>query len=159
MKSLPLPNGFHALVDDEDYELYSCYKWCRQLKTDSVFRNRTRSDQTDMPVTIRLSREIMGVSKSSRPLVDHINGNPLDNRRSNLRLCTHAENNCNRKRRSDCSSGTSGVHKIPGRDVWQARIQVDGKRVSLGVYKTKEEAVAVRTDALAKYHGSFARYN
>jgi len=74
--------------------------------------------------------------------IDHIDGNPLNNSISNLRLVTHSENHRNRKLQSNNSSGFSGVRFINNK--WQARIKIHGKEKSLGTFKTKEEAINVR---------------
>jgi hypothetical protein len=80
--------------------------------------------------------------------VDHINGNPADNRWSNLRLATRAQNMWN-------VSGASGAYFQNGR--WFASIKVNGVKKSLGGYSTKEEAAAAYTKAKRELHGEFAR--
>lgn len=82
--------------------------------------------------------------------IDHINGNPSDNRLVNLRCVPHAENQRNLKRRSDNTSGTVGVgiHKQTGS--WRAYIDCSGKRRHLGLFATKDEAVNARLEAQKK---------
>lgn len=84
--------------------------------------------------------------------LDHINRIRADNRISNLRIATGAENSQNYSKRNDNSSGVIGVdwHKQSGK--WQARIRLNNCRMSLGLYDTIEEAAAVRAAAKAKYH-------
>ena len=79
--------------------------------------------------------------------IDHINGNPLDNRLSNLRLTTPSENARNRKISSLNTSGVTGVQKKSRGKPWRAQIWRDGKFCHLGVYDTKEEAIAARVGA------------
>jgi hypothetical protein len=85
-------------------------------------------------------------------LLDHINGDPYDNRLSNLREATHAENARNvRKRRS----GRKGVVKIGRR--YYARIVYAGRQIALGGYATEDEAHGAYAEAAKIYHGAFAR--
>jgi len=85
--------------------------------------------------------------------VDHINRNPLDNRRSNLRICTPAENYRNRSTNSNNTSGTTGVTMNQGK--WVAVIGVGGKNKYLGTFKNIKDAIAVRKEAEFKYFGEF----
>lgn len=89
--------------------------------------------------------------------LDHINGDVSDNRIENLREATHAQNMLNRKRRSDSSSGFKGVFWKPAVGKYQVFISVDGKRRSLGYFKTAEEGHAAYCRAAEKLHGEFAR--
>lgn len=89
--------------------------------------------------------------------VDHIDGDPTNNRMSNLRLATFAENARNRTHKSNNSSGVRGVtwHK-PSRK-WWVRVTLEGKTHSFGVYKTIEEAAVVAYEAKQRMFGEFAR--
>ena len=82
-------------------------------------------------------------------IVDHINHNTLDNRKSNLRVCTAQENSWNR-------SNVSGVYKRKNEETWLAYIEVNGGRIHLGYFKTKEEAIEARRQAEIEYFGEFA---
>ena len=84
--------------------------------------------------------------------LDHINGNPSDNKISNLRECTAAENQQNQKRRSDCKSGYTGVsfHKASGK--WQASIRVNGRTIHLGIFDDPQEAHAEYVAAKTRLH-------
>jgi hypothetical protein len=90
-------------------------------------------------------------------LIDHIDGNPYNNRFNNLRLATRHQNGCNQKKHSNNTSGFKGVcwHKVIKK--WQAYITVEGQRVGLGYFGTKEEAYAVYCEAAKKLHKDFAR--
>lgn len=89
--------------------------------------------------------------------VDHINGNPGDNRIVNLRLATCSENAYNRSKPPHNTSGFKGVSRQRGRRKWQSLIRVQGKNKFLGSFDTPEEASAAYDRAALKHHGDFAR--
>ena len=93
--------------------------------------------------------------------IDHIHGNTSrnDNRKSNLRVCTHSENMMNVGLRSDNTSGVTGVTWHKGEKRWVARITVDGARRLLGRYKKFEDAVKARKEAEDEYYGEFSYDN
>jgi hypothetical protein len=152
MREIPLDKGFHAIVDDEDYEEVSKYHWwensgyaVRKIKTPSGWK------------VIRMHRWLMGLQTGDRREVDHINGNKLDNRRStNLRICTHAENMKNYGRPASNTSGFKGVNFEPRWNRWRARIKVNGKRIFLGEFSTPEAAHEAYKQAAEKHHGEFS---
>lgn len=89
--------------------------------------------------------------------VDHINGNRIDNRRSNLRICTHADNCKNSGLRSNNKTGVRGVWFDSIRCLWTSQITTNGKRISLGRFKDFESAVNSRIAAEIKFWGEFRR--
>lgn len=89
--------------------------------------------------------------------VDHVNGDGLDNRRQNLRTCSHAENMRNARLRCNSRSGFKGVCWVAKRGMWAARIYVHGKQVYLGCFPSPEEAHQSYCAAAARLHGEFAR--
>lgn len=149
MKQIPLRGpkgkGLALLVDDEDYELMSRFKWYAKID-----RNGGINAQ------VWLSAHHLLVPYA---LTDHVNGNRLDNTRINLREATSRQNSMNRGRRSDSRTGYKGIHLIKSRQRWRARIVVDGKRIYAGWYVSAIDA-ARAYDALArKHYGEFARLN
>lgn len=88
--------------------------------------------------------------------IDHINHNKSDNRKNNLRICAHVENMINQLKRSDNTSGVSGVNYHTKNNVWVARIGVNEKRIYLGSFADFEDAVKARLNAENKYYGEFA---
>lgn len=92
-------------------------------------------------------------------VIDHINGNPSDNRISNLRECTQLENMRNSRLRTDNTSGVKGVYWEKKERKWMAYINVNGKMKALGRFAAKEDAIASRTKAEAEFFGAFARVN
>lgn len=89
------------------------------------------------------------------PMLDHINGKPLDNRLENLRPVTPRQNSINR--RTTAASGEKGVYRHVAIGKWTANIRVDGKLIHLGSYNSFGEAAQARRQATEKYHGEYAR--
>lgn len=108
------------------------------------------------PVRKQFHRLVMGEPEGM--VVDHIDGNPLNNTRENLRICTQQENTRNsKKERINNSSGCVGVSFNKATKKWRAYIVVDYKQLSLGYYKTKEEAIDARKIGEKKHFGEFNR--
>lgn len=147
-----LTQGKFALVDPDDFERVSLYKWHAHLGPGSSgFRARSGSK------SLYMHRFIMNASSDDKRLIDHINGNPLDNRKANLRFASHTQNVCNSKIRSDNTSGFKGVHWFPHKNRWVAVICVEGKNRCLGYFREKEDAARAYEQAAHKYFGEFAR--
>jgi hypothetical protein len=106
-----------------------------------------------------LHRIIMNPPKNMQ--VDHKNKNKLDNRRCNLRVCTHSENQMNRGKTKANSTGYKGVNrdKRGKRKIYRARIAADGKTYCLGYFEKPDEAGAAYKKAVKQRHGKFARVN
>ena len=90
--------------------------------------------------------------------LDHINGNPKDNRIENLRLATPHQNQCNSKKRIDNTSGVKGVHwdRVTGK--WKTQLSIGGKRKCFGSFYDLELAELVINEAREKYHKLYANY-
>ena len=141
-------NGRKFVIDTSDLPLVSNVNWF--VSAD----NRVVSSKTKKHPRIVLSRLIMGVTKYS-DVVDHVNGDTLDNRRNNLRICSHDENCRNIKRKSNNTSGYTGVSFNKVSKKWYSYIGYKGKRIGLGYYDAFEEAVDARRRAEIEYHGEF----
>jgi hypothetical protein len=134
------------IVDTEDYELVIQYKW--YVKNNHGF---LRVLNTNIGY---LSRFLLKVN-DLKIQVDHINHDTLDHRKSNLRVCTHSENQQNTQaNRKNNTSGYKGVYR--SRNRWVAAIKVNGVARRLGSYNTKEEAALAYNNAAIKLHGEFA---
>jgi len=157
MKIIQLTQGKTTIVDDEDYLIYGHLKW-HVSHGRAVRRNRPAPDRVG---AIWLHREIMG--NPHGVTVDHINGNPLDNRKTNLRLCTTRENMANqRKWTKPTSSKYKGVYYAPrNRNHWQAYIGSAraGGRQNLGSFATETEAGLAYNKAAVELYGDFAHLN
>lgn len=107
-----------------------------------------------------MHRFILGVSDTSIH-VDHINCIKLDCRKSNLRLCTPAQNNMNRNASTHKRKGViyKGVFQVSGSSNWRAALRVNGRQLHLGSFLTQEEAAITYDEAAKKHHGEFARLN
>ena len=90
--------------------------------------------------------------------IDHINGDPSDNRIANLRLATIGQQRANSRIRSDNTSGAKGVWWEKRRGRWVAEIMHEGRKHHVGSYDNFEDAVAARTEAANRLHGKFARH-
>lgn len=112
--------------------------------------------------TIYLHHAVWLYHHGSKPaMLDHINGDTRDNRIENLRECTSAQNQFNSRRKASNKAGHKGVvfHAPCTHKPWHAKINVGGRRISLGYHATKEEAAAAYAAGAAKYAGEFARAN
>ena len=137
--------GKYALVDDEDYELVISRKW---------FFGSNGYVNSGVG---RLHRLIM--KANSQQLVDHINGNKLDNRRSNLRFCNKSQNGSNSSLSKNNKSGYKGVHFDKSRNKWIVSIKVNYKNNHIGRYNNIKDAALAYNKAAKKYFGEFARLN
>lgn len=141
--------GKFALVDDEDYEWASRHKWYL-TNPGGYVAGYVASAQRLM----RIHREILQASDDMQ--VDHINGDRLDNRRCNLRVCTHSQNFFN-KGKMPGKSGYKGVYNFGKR--WKVMIQADRKQHYIGYFSSEIDAAKAYDEAAKKYHGEFARLN
>ena len=107
----------------------------------------------------RASRIAFKLANGRDPVgeIDHINCNRGDDRASNLREATRAENNRNVRRRKDNKSGYKGVCLEPRTQKWRALISIGGRQRSLGAFKTPKEAHAAYSAAAQLEYGAFAR--
>jgi len=156
MKEIPLTQGYVTLVDDEDYDFLMQWKWCACVRENGYIRAMRRSKKNNgIRKSIYMHREIMPVPDDKS--VDHINGNPLDNRKANLRICTHEQNCCNRVRRKPNPTGYCGVYRSGSK--FLAQVMIKGRLTYFGTYDTAELAAKARDVAAIKHFGEFARLN
>jgi hypothetical protein len=151
-------SGYEVLISLCDVEKISSLKWCvskhkNQKKGRPYFQCSILRD--GKYTTLRLHRLIMNCPVGF--FVDHINGNTLDNRRDNLRICTHAENMRNRFPNKNNPSGYKGVSWYKRQQKWRSQIRVDNKKIHLGYFNTPEEAYLAYCNASKKYHQEFGR--
>lgn len=155
---IPLTQGQVAVVDFDDFDSVRDYSWFAHLRGSKFYAARK-----ECGCTISMHRQIMKVGAVGKGIerieVDHINMNTLDNRRSNLRLCTASQNRANAEKRAHNTSGFKGVSWNITAKAWQARIGTGYKRVFLGYFNTVEEAAKAYDVAAKKQFGEFSRLN
>ena len=165
MKEIKLTQRQVALVDDNVFEYLNQWKW---QAYESHTKNKwyaTRGiwiPQKKRMTTIQMHRIIMNAHVAQQ--IDHINHNGLDNRKENLRFCTHLQNQWNSKKRvNGLFSRYKGLSKHLMRDgkrfYWRARIGVNGKNISLGLFHNEQDAANAYDNAAMKYFGEFAFLN
>jgi hypothetical protein len=157
MKEIPLSRGKVALVDDEDYDAISAFVWhlgqggyaCRHQPDERIQAKRKRYLQG-------MHRMIMGLGYGDPRRIDHKNGDTLDNRRDNLRICSQSENGYNRGAQRNNTSGYKGVVWNKGRNKWTAHITYLGKAMNLGGFDDPKQAFTAYVTAAKILHGEFA---
>ena len=151
---IPLTNGHEAIIDASDVHLAEGWNWSAKVRPWTTYAGRT-AYVSGAKVDVKLHRVILGVTPDQ--IVDHKNGNGLDNRKNNLRPATAAQNAQNAAKRKDNSSGFKGVgfHKQVG--LWEAYINAGGKRLHLGYHASPEQAHEAYVKASAAMHGAFGR--
>jgi hypothetical protein len=159
MKKIPIKGrvrkGEEVLVDDDIFP--------KLIGVELKYKDETARGRTSYVYFyaqrkyIRLHRFVLGNEKTHLLNVDHINNNTLDNRRSNLRVATRAQNNQNRRGFRGSVSKFKGVSKSGNR--WRAQICKDGKNHLLGIFQTEEEAARNYDFYACRYHNEFAKLN
>jgi len=157
MKKLKLKGNSkrkYTSVDDEDFEKLNKYKWyaARMGLGDQIYvvRNSPKGNER------RMHRLIMKAKKGE--MIDHINRDSLDNRRSNLRFCTASQNGMNSKLRCDNTSGVRGVRCRKERGgKWEARISFQKKIYVLGLVNKKQDAIKMRNEAEIRLYKEFRK--
>lgn len=153
MKYINLTQGKKAMVDDEDFEELNKVKWCFS----DGYAIRRYTNEQGSSVYTKMHRFI--INTPNKMDTDHINHNKLDNRKSNLRICTRTENQQNHKIQKNSTSGYKGVNYHKVNQVWRAQIRINRKHTHLGCFDTKEEAAIAYNQAAIKYFGEFAYLN
>ena len=153
MRQIPLTRGKYTLVDDGDFEWLSQWNW----QCVNGYAVRTIRLETGKRMAVFMHRLILDTPAGMD--TDHVNRNPLDNRRANLRAATRGQNLQNSEPRVGCSSRFKGVCWHKRDHVWQANIRKDGKFMHLGTFNNELEAAIVYDKAARELFGTFARLN
>jgi hypothetical protein len=144
----------YALIDSSDYDK------CKDIRWNFAIYDGTPYIQAYIEnTTVKLHQHIMN-TKGTGQMVDHINRNPLDNRKENLRFCTRGQNLCNSIGHLNRASKYKGVTpRGDGSNKWRAYIAYNGKRINIGSFQSEANAAYFYNEAARKLHGEFARYN
>lgn len=149
MKKISLTRGKFTIVDDGDYEWLNQWKW---LFTNRCAARATYITGNGKQTWVHMHRLIMNCPEGME--VDHINRNPLDNRRKNLRIATHQQNSFNHP-----GFGIRGITKVTNRPLkkpYCVRLMINGKNLYLGYYATIKEAREVWKKEARRHYGQFA---
>jgi hypothetical protein len=155
MKEIPLTRGFVAIVDDEDFERLSAFKW-RANAEGYAIRDVPHPLRSGKKTVEFMHRSLLGLEFGDKRQGDHRNNCCQDNRRANLRIATHAENSRNKPLTKDNTSGLKGASWHSRDRKWLSQIQVNGKAVHLGRFDSAEAAHTAYVKAAASLHAEFA---
>lgn len=146
--------GGHTLISETDLEAVSEYKWCVNKKEAGKKTSYVR-----MPDDSRKLHQFLLGPAPEGHVIDHINGDGLDNRRENLRFCTHGENHANEGKRVGGTSAFKGVGFDASREKWHAKITIAGETKNLGRFDTEVAAAWAYDKAAIAAFGPYARTN
>lgn len=152
-----LAGGRFALVDEADLELVSPYKWCVSKVNKPHDREYSYAITTMAGKTVRMHRFLMGLTFGDGLLVDHRDGNTLNNTRANLRICTRSQNCMNSVQPAGSASRYKGVSKF--RDSYVASTVERKKKNHLGIFKSEVLAAVIYNNYIRTTRGEFARPN
>lgn len=163
-RTIPLTRGYVAIVDDEDYEELSRWKWNAHAQQDGIIYarrsvhvpNKTRKSRS-VCIGITMHRQVLRLPVGDKRRGDHIDGNTLDNRKQNLRIATVRQNAWNHRTPVNSTSGVCGVYWNKRERRWVAQIKAPDKNIYLGQRKNFDDAVALRREAEEKYFGEYVR--
>ena len=155
---LELTRGQVAVIDDIDADLAE-FKWCVQAHHSGDFyavRNAAHPKRMKVLLHRVILERVIGRPLTKTELTDHVSGDKLDNRRTNLRIATNAQNLRNRGKQRNNTTGFKGVAWHRTSEKWTAQIVVNGKKMHLGYFTTPEAAHAAYCIAARELHGEFA---
>lgn len=150
-------NGEEIICDIYDLPIVAAHTWRLSRNPRGYAYGQSHIRQPDGRLkSVLLHRLILGFP---RLIIDHRNGNGLDNRRCNLRVASYSQNTLNSKMRSNNHSGFRGVTWDKEQGKWRAQLIINRKRINLGRFPTKEMAALAYNNAAIIHHGEFARLN
>lgn len=159
MSALPewiaITKGKWVQIDAEDYARIAPLKW-QAVSPNGINYYARRTVQEDLKIkNVYMHNLILGIEDQ----IDHKNGDGLDNRKENLRICTQSQNRMNCRKGQNQSSKYKGVSWHKKNKRWRAYIQVNGKKIALGNHVSEELAAKAYNDAAEKHFGEWACLN
>jgi len=152
MKTIVLTQNKFTIVNNKDFKYLNQFTWFTMKK-----RNKFYVCGSVNGKKVYMHRLLLNAKKNQ--YVDHINGNPLDNRKQNLRLCSNSENLRNRTKNSNNTSGFKGVWRNKISKCWIVTLTIKGKSKYFGAFKNKKDAAKAYDKAALKYYKEFAKLN
>lgn len=149
--AIPLTKGKYAIVDEDKADDVLKISWHTNT-------HGYAAGWLDRSTRVLMHRLIMSENDTSM-VIDHINGNRLDNRACNLRRCTVKQNSRNRSACCGSSSKYKGVSLKGNTNKWEAGVCVDGRNIKLGIFESELEAAKAYDKAAVQYFGEFAKLN
>lgn len=151
MKQIISANGRQILVDDTDYETIAQFRWYTNPHKGLCYAFNSNGDS--------VHGLIMQPNTKTGEMVDHIDGNGLNNKRDNLRICTCHQNILNSKSKENATSKFKGVKYNNRLKKWIARISYNYQSYLIGEYDTENEAALAYNQKAIELHKGFARLN
>lgn len=151
-RTITLTNGGEAIVDADDFARLAAHKWRRNAYGYAVRAYGSHSERH----MVWMHREVLSASGLD---TDHVNGNRLDNRRSNLRTASRSQNLANSRKHRDNTSGYKGVYWSKKEHKWIARICVNYKTTRVGAFDDVQDAARAYNAKALELVGEFARLN
>lgn len=157
--AISMKDGRIVFFDETDYSTVKDFHWCPR-KFGNTFYATAHEFGGGRRGPISMHRLILGLKKGDGKVVDHKDGNGLNNKRENLRLCTHSQNTANSNFKNS-SAGFIGVFHRKGKtsNPFDATIKYNGKSIFLGSFKTPKEAAMARDKKAIELFGEFAKLN
>ena len=155
-KEIPLTKGYVAIVDDEDFEFLSKWKW----HEDQGYAKRSSRIEGSWPTKYKIIPMHRVIMKTPDDMdVDHIDHNKTNNQKINLRNVTRSQNNMNRFSQNGSTSSYKGVCWDSNRKRWMAKIGLSGKTKYLGRFEKEEDAALAYNFAALEYFGEYSMVN
>ena len=154
--AIPLSQGLFALVDGEDYEELSKHKWCANKIGKTFYAVRAAGKYPNQRI-IYMHRQILNAQTGDE--TDHHGSYGLDNRKQNIRLCTHAQNLHNQRPQKNKTSKFKGVSWHKKAKKWKAQIKKGGRYMYLGCFDNEIEAAKTYDRKAKELFGKFALLN
>lgn len=154
---IELSDGYTTFISEQDVDMVQKFVWHLHGNTKKGLYVKTNIHTNRKAKCVLLHRYILSVTNGE--IVDHIDGNGLNNVRDNLRLCSQTQNHQNAKKRSNCSSIYKGVCWRKNEKKWHAKITVNKKVISLGYFQHEHLAAEAYNWAAMKHFGKFTRLN